>query len=88
MLLASRIREERGRVGLTLDDVAERARISKTYLWELEHDQEGREKPSADPLDTYLRLTGQKDESGNPLTSNPGTSGRYHSAWLSMMYPR
>jgi len=42
----------------------------------------------ADPLDTYLKLTGQKDTEGNLLTSNPETSGRYHSAWLSMMYPR
>ncbi len=42
----------------------------------------------ADPLDTYLQLTGQKDAEGNLLTSNPQTSGRYHSAWLSMMYPR
>ena len=42
----------------------------------------------ADPLDTYLKLTGQKDSEGNLLTSNPETGGRYHSAWLSMMYPR
>lgn len=42
----------------------------------------------ADSLDTYLRLTGQTDGGGNHLTSNPETSGRYHSAWLSMMYPR
>jgi len=42
----------------------------------------------ADPLDTYLKLTGQKDSAGNLLTSNPETGGRYHSAWLSMMYPR
>jgi adenine-specific DNA-methyltransferase len=42
----------------------------------------------ADPLDTYLQLTGQKDSEGNLLTSNPDTSGRYHSTWLSMMYPR
>ena len=41
-----------------------------------------------DPLDTYLKLTGQRDAEGNMLTSNPQTSGRYHSAWLSMMYPR
>ncbi|MEW5799102.1 MAG: site-specific DNA-methyltransferase [Bacteroidota bacterium] len=41
-----------------------------------------------DPLDTYLKLTNQKDSEGNILTSNPETSGRYHSAWLSMMYPR
>lgn len=42
----------------------------------------------ADPLDTYLKLTGQKDAEGNLLTSNPETSGRYHSTWLSMMYSR
>lgn len=42
----------------------------------------------ADPLKTYLQLSGQTDSEGNLLTSNPETSGRYHSAWLSMMYPR
>ncbi|MGI8824131.1 MAG: CRISPR-associated endonuclease Cas1 [Chloroflexota bacterium] len=42
----------------------------------------------AHPLDAYLVLTGQKDLDGNLLTSNPETSGRYHSSWLSMMYPR
>jgi adenine-specific DNA-methyltransferase len=42
----------------------------------------------ADPLAAYLQLTGQADARGNLLTSNPETSGRYHSAWLSMMYPR
>jgi adenine-specific DNA-methyltransferase len=42
----------------------------------------------ADPLENYLTITGQKDAEGNLLTSNPETSGRYHSAWLSMMYPR
>jgi adenine-specific DNA-methyltransferase len=42
----------------------------------------------ADPLDTYLKITGQKDSKGNVLTTNPETSGRYHSDWLSMMYPR
>jgi adenine-specific DNA-methyltransferase len=41
-----------------------------------------------DPLATYLQITGQQDAEGNLLTSNPETSGRYHSAWLSMMYPR
>ena len=40
------------------------------------------------PLDTYLQLTGQVDSEGNLQTSNPETSGRYHSTWLSMMYPR
>ena len=42
----------------------------------------------ADPLDTYLKLSGQKDADGNLLTTNANTSGRYHSVWLSMMYPR
>jgi adenine-specific DNA-methyltransferase len=42
----------------------------------------------ADPLRAYLRLSGQADAAGNLLTSNPETGGRYHSAWLSMMYPR
>ncbi|HEV3440109.1 MAG TPA: site-specific DNA-methyltransferase, partial [Gemmata sp.] len=42
----------------------------------------------SDPLAVYLKLTGQTDETGKLLTSNPETSGRYHSAWLSMMYPR
>ena len=42
----------------------------------------------ADPLATYLQFTGQADQAGNLLTSNPETGGRYHSAWLSMMYPR
>ena len=41
-----------------------------------------------DPLHTYLELTGQKDGNGNHLTSNIETHGRYHSAWLTMMYPR
>lgn len=42
----------------------------------------------ADPLDHYLKLTGQKNGNGDMLTTNPETNGRYHSAWLSMMYPR
>jgi adenine-specific DNA-methyltransferase len=42
----------------------------------------------ADPLSVYLMLTGQRDIDGNLLISNPETSGRFHSAWLSMLYPR
>jgi adenine-specific DNA-methyltransferase len=42
----------------------------------------------ADPLETYLRVSGQKDEEGNLLTSNINRNGRIHSNWLSMMYPR
>ena len=33
----------------------------------------------ADPLNPYLKMTGQMDAEGNLLTSNPETSGRYHS---------
>lgn len=32
--------------------------------------------------------SGQVDEYNNKLISNPETSGRYHSDWLSMIYPR
>jgi len=42
----------------------------------------------ADPLEAYLQMTGQRDAEGNLLATNPETSGRYHSNWLSMMYPR
>lgn len=35
-----------------------------------------------------LLQSGQKDEYGQRLQANPETSGRYHSDWLSMMYPR
>jgi adenine-specific DNA-methyltransferase len=35
-----------------------------------------------------LLESGQKDEDNNRLVVNPETSGRYHSDWLSMMYPR
>jgi transcriptional regulator with XRE-family HTH domain len=45
--LAARLRYFRERVGLSLDDVAEAAKISKTYLWELEKDAAGEKKPSA-----------------------------------------
>ena len=39
-------------------------------------------------LSSYLRFTGQSDEEGRRLTANAETAGRYHSKWLSMMYPR
>jgi len=39
-------------------------------------------------LQDYLRYSGQVDGEGMKLTSNTETSGRYHSKWLSMMYPR
>lgn len=36
----------------------------------------------------YKEETDQTDEYGNRLVANPETAGRYHSDWLSMMYPR
>ena len=39
-------------------------------------------------LADYLRYSGQIDEEGLKLTANAETDGRYHSKWLSMMYPR
>lgn len=36
----------------------------------------------------YQVNAGQIDDEGNRLLSNPDTSGRYHSDWLSMIYPR
>lgn len=45
-----------------------------------------------DNIDNYLTITGQKSENstggGYKLTTNSETSGRYHSDWLNMMYPR
>ena len=41
------LRKFREELGLSLDDVATRAAISKAYLWELERDVEGVKKPSA-----------------------------------------
>lgn len=38
--------------------------------------------------DEYKEESGQTDEYNRRLVSNPDTSGRYHSDWLSMMYPR
>ena len=42
----------------------------------------------SDPLDNYLRITGQKNGNGDYTTSQVDRNGRIHSAWLSMMYPR
>jgi transcriptional regulator with XRE-family HTH domain len=50
MSLAEQLREHRKRADLSLEEVAAKAGISKTYLWELEKDQEGVKKPSADVL--------------------------------------
>ena len=39
-------------------------------------------------LSEELFESGQKDEYNQRLVANPETSGRYHSDWLTMMYPR
>jgi adenine-specific DNA-methyltransferase len=41
-----------------------------------------------EPLNEYIRRTGQIDEEGKALTTNKRSDGRFHSKWLSMMYPR
>jgi len=38
--------------------------------------------------EAFLRRTGQVDATGTPLRPNPRSDGRYHSAWLGMMYAR
>lgn len=50
MALADRIRDARKAAGLTLDQLAAEAGVSKTYLWELENDKQGAKKPSAEVL--------------------------------------
>jgi adenine-specific DNA-methyltransferase len=39
-------------------------------------------------IDDYLRYSGQVSGNGIKLSTNTETSGRYHSKWLNMMYPR
>ena len=41
-----------------------------------------------DNIKNYMEQTGQVDAEGNKLSTNSDTSGRYHSDWLNMMYPR
>jgi len=41
-----------------------------------------------EPIETYLRRTGQLGEDDKPLSTNTRADGRFHSKWLSMMYPR
>jgi adenine-specific DNA-methyltransferase len=40
-----------------------------------------------DNIKNYMELTGQA-EFGNKITSNTEASGRFHTDWLNMMYPR
>lgn len=41
-----------------------------------------------DNIANYLELTGQTGEGVGVLTSNAESSGRFHTDWLNMMYPR
>jgi adenine-specific DNA-methyltransferase len=41
-----------------------------------------------DSLENYKRITGQVDGDGKAVSTNTETSGRYHTDWLNMMYPR
>ena len=41
-----------------------------------------------DSIKRYLELTSQVDEFSNKIAVNTETNGRYHTDWLSMMYPR
>jgi adenine-specific DNA-methyltransferase len=40
-----------------------------------------------DGIGNYLEITGQSED-GRKLSSNPETSGRFHTEWLNMIYPR
>lgn len=42
----------------------------------------------AEEVDDYLRRSNQKDNEGNKLVANASSNGRFHSDWLSMLYPR
>lgn len=41
-----------------------------------------------DNLQNYLEITGQISSEGTKLSTNTDASGRYHTNWLNMMFPR
>ena len=41
-----------------------------------------------DGITNYLKVIGQLDGNGDKLCSNTDASGRFHTNWLNMMYPR
>ena len=41
-----------------------------------------------DSIKNYLKITGQVDGAGQKLSTNTDASGRFHTNWLNMMYPR
>jgi len=42
----------------------------------------------SDSIERYLKKSGQTDAGGQRLVANTEANGRFHSDWLSMMYPR
>ncbi len=42
----------------------------------------------SDSIENYKKITGQVDGEGNRISTNTEESGRYHTDWLNMMYPR
>lgn len=42
----------------------------------------------AEDTDSFLKRSNQKDEEGNRLVANTEANGRFHSDWLTMIYPR
>ncbi len=42
----------------------------------------------SESTEDYLLDSGQKDEEGNRLIANKDSNGRFHSDWLSLIYPR
>ncbi len=42
----------------------------------------------ADTSDSYFQRSQQRDDEGNRLIANTEANGRFHSDWLSMLYPR
>ncbi len=42
----------------------------------------------AENAEEFLKRSNQKDEEGNRLIANTEANGRFHSDWLTMMYPR
>lgn len=42
----------------------------------------------AEDIEAYKLSSNQEDAAGNKLVANPDSSGRFHSAWLSMLFSR
>lgn len=42
----------------------------------------------SESVEEFLKRSNQQDDANNKLVANPETNGRFHSDWLSMLYPR